>query len=221
MGSTDYSLAPSIDIFSSAVIFKAGYPDWDYSVRLNKTYIKNGRSVNSPSTVIPNIDISRKEPSAGSGNSAPYLEAYTTLGVFSLFDTVNSFIATDTVCKTTGNCLTGDEVSIKTLGMAQFPNAETFTQGFWSAVGYVFGLLIIISLLLPLSNIIKALVQEKETKLREGMMMMSLRTDALWTSWIFQFMLLFLPLSAILTAAGQRLFEFSSPSYIFLYFLVR
>lgn len=180
MGSPEYSLAPNMNIFSSAIIFNEGYPSWDYSVRLNKTYSKNGRSKNSPSTVIANIDISRKEPAASSGNSEPYLQSYTALGIFSLLDTVNSFIATSTACKTTGNCLSADQVTIETLGTANFPNVETFTQGFWSAVGFVFGLLIIISLLLPLSNIIKALVQEKETKLREGMMMMSLRSDALW-----------------------------------------
>jgi hypothetical protein len=184
MGSTEYSLDPSIDIFSSAVIFNKGYPEWDYSVRLNKSYTLNGRDLNSPSTIIKNIDISRKDPAGGSGRSLPYLEAYSALGIFNLFDTVNSYIATDTVCKATGKCLTGDEVRIKTLGTANFPNAQTFTQGFWSAVGYVFGLLIIISLLLPLSNIIKALVQEKETKLREGMMMMSLRSDALWYVYV-------------------------------------
>ena len=36
---------------------------------------------------------------------------------------------------------------------------------------------------------------EKETKLKEGMMMMGLRGDVHYWSWIFHFMCLFLPLS--------------------------
>jgi ATP-binding cassette subfamily A (ABC1) protein 3 len=135
-------------------------------------------------------------------------------------DTVNSFIASNTTCQKTGNCLYSDHVSLTTLGVANFPNMDTTTQGFWSAIGFVFALLIIISVLLPLSNVIKSLVQEKETKLREGMMMMSLRGDALWLSWIMNFMLLFVPLSIILMLAGKWLFEFSSNSYIFIYFMV-
>jgi hypothetical protein len=138
----------------------------------------------------PNTDISQKFP-----DDSPYLEAYLKLGVYQIMDSVNSFIGSDTVCQKTGNCLYSDHVSMTTLGLANFPNVETTTQGFWSAVGFVFALLIIISLLLPLSNVIKSLVQEKETKIREGMMMMSLRSDALWLSWIMNFMLLFLPLS--------------------------
>ena len=77
----------------------------------------------------------------------------------------------------------------------------------------------IISLLLPLSNVIKALVQEKETKMREGMLMMALRGDALWVTWILNFMALFLPLSILLTISSNQLFQYSSSQYIFFYFM--
>jgi ATP-binding cassette, subfamily A (ABC1), member 3 len=80
--------------------------------------------------------------------------------------------------------------------------------------------LMIISLLLPLSNVIKVLVEEKETKMRESMMMMALRSDSLWLTWIMHFMLLFLPLSIILTLASRQLFTYSNPAYIFIYFMV-
>jgi len=46
----------------------------------------------------------------------------------------------------------------------------------------------IITLLYPFFNIIKSLVLEKETKLREGMMMMSMRSDAMWISWVIDFL---------------------------------
>ena len=215
MGSSAYSTDPTVPIYSSAIIFNAGYPQWDYTVRLNRTYTVFGVSKRSPSTAVPVNDISYNSPT-----DSPYLAAYLKLGVYTLFDTVNSFIATNTVCQSTGNCQYVDKVNINTLGTANFPNVMTLTQGFWSQVGFVFALLIIISLLLPLSNVIKALVQEKETKIREGMMMMSLRGDVLWITWIVHFLCLFLPLSIILTLASKGLFTYSSPAYIFIYFMV-
>ena len=215
MGSPAYSVDPTVPIYSSAIIFDSGYPDWDYSVRLNMSFTVFGRSVKSPDTSLSNNAISIKSPS-----NSPYLEAYLKLGVYTIFDTVNSFIATKSLCLKQGYCENNDKVRLKTLGTANFPNSATVTQGFWSAVGFIFALLIIISLLLPLANVIKSLVHEKESKLREGMMMMSLRSDALWTTWIMHFMLLFLPLSIILTFAGKGLFTYSAPTYIFLYFFV-
>ena len=212
--SSSYSVDPKVDIFSSAIIFTAGYPNWNYDIRLNRTYVENGRSRDSPDTSLPINDISAKSPS-----DSRYLEAYMQLGIYTLTDVVNSFIASRTFCEVTPNCQTSDIVKIRTLGTAEFPNVKTLSQGFWSTVGFVFALLIIISLLFPLSNVIKALVQEKESKLREGMMMMALRGDALWFSWIVHFMLLFVPLSIILTLAGRGLFAYSSQQYIFIYFL--
>ena len=217
VGSASYSVDPSIPIYSTAIIFNSGYPNWDYTVRQNVTYTVFGVSVKSPSTALPVNNIAVKSP-----ETSPYLTGYLNLGTYTIFDTVNSFIATRTVCEVigNGNCRDSDRVDINTLGTADFPNVATMTQGFWSVIGFIFALLIIISLLLPLANVIKALVQEKETKLREGMMMMSLRSDVLWLTWIMHFMLLFLPLSIILTLAGRGLFTYSSPTYIFIYFLV-
>lgn len=51
-------------------------------------------------------------------------------------------------------------------------------------------------------------------------MMMSMRSDALWISWIINFIALLLPLSILLTIAGSKLFAYSRGQYIFLYFFV-
>jgi ATP-binding cassette, subfamily A (ABC1), member 3 len=139
------------------------------------------------------------------------LDVYLNANAYTLLDTVNSFIATRTA---------GKKVSISTAGIAHFPSAAVKVSLFWQNVGSVFALLMIISLLLPLSNVIKVLVEEKETKMRESMMMMALRSDTLWLSWIMHFMLLFLPLSIILALASRQLFTYSNPMYIFFYFMV-
>lgn len=78
--------------------------------------------------------------------------------------------------------------------------------------------MLIIGLMYPLANIIKSLVHEKETKMREGMLMMALTGEALWISWVIHFILLFLPLSVILTFASMSLFEYSDKVLVFLYF---
>jgi hypothetical protein len=67
---------------------------------------------------------------------------------------------------------------------------------------------------------IKSLVSEKEAKLREGMSMMAMRSDAFWASWIFDFICLLLPLSILLTLAGRTVFQYSSPGLVFIYFFV-
>lgn len=43
-----------------------------------------------------------------------------------------------------------------------------FQAGFWGSVGGFFGVLVVITLLYPVSNVIRNLVLEKEMRLREG-----------------------------------------------------
>lgn len=104
-------------------------------------------------------------------------------------------------------------------GVADFPNGKYINAGFWANVGFIFGLLMIIAFCLPIANVIVYLVQEKESKMRESMYMMAMRSDVLWLSWIFHFMCLFLPLSILLSIAGVLLFEYSSGIYVFFYFI--
>jgi hypothetical protein len=66
----------------------------------------------------------------------------------------------------------------------------------------------------------QSLVEEKETRMRETMYMMGLRSDALWLSWAVHFLALWVPLSLLLTACSRQLFTFSEPGYVLLYFLV-
>jgi ABC-type multidrug transport system ATPase subunit len=105
-------------------------------------------------------------------------------------------------------------------GALDFPNLRSETDGFWEGLGDFFPLLMIISLLFPLSNAIKSLVVEKETRMREGYMIMSLRGDVYWITWIINFFALFLPLSIILTIVGENLFTFSDAVFIFFYFFL-
>lgn len=208
-------------IFSSAVIFKQNFPNWDYQIRMNYTYSEQLTRRYLPKSSVPPLDIALKRASQNTGRSAgePYLNAYVNGNYFSLVDTVNSFIATKT-CELTAFCVPYTEkINLRMNNGVAFPNEYAETTGFWGAIGATFALLMIISLLYPLSNVIKSLVEEKESKLREGMYMMALRGDSLYLSWIVNFLALFIPLSFLLTIFSGNLFRYSDSSLIFLYFL--
>ena len=140
-------------------------------------------------------------------------------GYVALANAINSFITTST-CQSTGTCSTSEAYKTHVSHLLPFPNAGYETTGFWGAIGYVFALWLIIVLLYPVSNTISSLVREKESKLREGMMMMALRSDALWVSWWFNFMCLYVPLSLLLMWVGATLFSYSDQGLIFLYFVL-
>ena len=51
------------DVYSSALIIKTAYPNWEYTVRFNRTFALNGATgVGSPNTAKPVVDISVKNP---------------------------------------------------------------------------------------------------------------------------------------------------------------
>lgn len=221
MGSTAYAVDPKLPIYSSAIIINQGYPAWDYTLRLNKT-IGRGISVGAtaPSTTIPFVDIKVKSGTAiPSTSQDPYAISYLKANYYALTDVVDSFITTSS-CLSTGLCSAGSKVTVNMAGIANFPNAYALQSGFWGLIGFLFALVVIIGIMYPLANIISALVREKESKIREGMMMMALHGEALWASWIFHFICLFLPLAIILTIIGTKVFPYSQPQYIFFYFML-
>jgi len=219
VGTDTYAYAG--DVYSSAVIFKSGAPGWDYTVRVNQTYYAYGGRFGSPDTGSPAEDISVISPSGGGQQlGGQELVQFAQVGVYALMDAVHSFAATQAACAAAPAGAACPPVVVHTAGVAYFPNPKITDSGFWGGIGFLFALLMIIALLLPLSNVIKALVQEKETKMREGMLMMALRGDALWLSWVMHFLALFLPLSILLTVAGGQLFQYSNPFYIWCYFMV-
>ena len=220
----------SAPIFSGAVVLNSAAPAWDYTIRLNQTYIKYGLRFGTPPTDMNNVDISIKTNVDVLGNDQgtnyeTFGEAYVNSGYMSLTDFVNSFILSTT---TNGGTLDHSAwaatktYNSQTTAVAKFPNPQVQTTGFWGAIGPYFALVLIIVLLYPLSNVVASLVREKETKLREGMMMMAMRSDAMMISWWFNFICLFLPLSILLTIVGtggrSPLFQYSTPTYIFFYF---
>ena len=213
--SKTYAYDRSKDVISSAIIFTSGYPNWQYTIRKNAT--------NGPDTFGPVVDdgVRTNVERTDNGRDGPFLHAHYLSGTSTLTNVVNSYIATMT-CRNSLTCNSAQNESVKfwEAGTVPFPNPKDSEEGFWSAIGDMFSILMIICLLYPVSNMIKELVIEKESKLREGMMMMSMRSDVLWVSWIVHFLCLILSLSVILMLAGSSLFPYSQGIMVFLYFFL-
>lgn len=167
-----------------------------------------------PRTDGADIDLTIKASSFATNNQA-YLDS----GYLSLADLITSYVATKTCRLSPGQCGENEIIRTANLGIADFPNGKFIDAGFWADIGFIFGLLMIIAFCLPIANVIVYLVQEKETKMRESMYMMAMRSDALWLSWLFHFLCLFVPLAILLTLAGRLLFQYSSGTFVFFYFM--
>ena len=84
-----------------------------------------------------------------------------------------------------------------------------------------FGLLIIIAYLVPISRMIAQIVQEKEYKIKEMMMMMGLSNFPYWMSWITYYSILYLVLAIFATAIiGTQIFVYAQKGFFFLLFLL-
>ena len=209
-----YTFDKSMKLISGAIIFTgtSNY-QWSYKMRFNMSEL--------PDTTHLDVDNSIRSNTAQTDDNRdpPFLDAYTWGGTFAVANVVNSWLASYS-CRLTSMCTSSEDVMVEMAGSVKFPNPEVQLSEFWGALGGSFAILMILALLYPLSNMIKSLVAEKESKLREGMMMMSLRSDALWSAWILHFILLILPLSILLTLVGAYLFENSSSFLVFSYFFV-
>jgi ATP-binding cassette subfamily A (ABC1) protein 3 len=72
------------------------------------------------------------------------------------------------------------------LKMKKLPFPPTAVNNFLLALGFGLGLLVVISFLYTAATITKELVLEKESRIRESMLMMGLRQWVLWASWFIK-----------------------------------
>src|SRR5574343_90665 len=93
-------------------------------------------------------------------------------------------------------------------------------DSFLVGLGNTLVFLLIFSFLLPVCRFLSAIVQEKETRTKEMMMMMGLKSSAYWLSWITYYFCIYTVISIFITIiiVGMKVFTFSRPGLIFLYF---
>ncbi len=197
---------------------------WDYSLRVNHTreqtvtnpdYANIGYyEMNTPVTA-QDVDIKqRSQEYTGTGpqgrKSFPGTELYYLSGLLSMQQYVDQFILSHDGTATTLNS-----------GVANFPTEEYKTDGFWSNVGTFFSVLFVIIMLIPVGDVIKQLVLDKELRLKEGMMQMGLHSSVYWSAWITNFFTYFFLLSIAVALCGLiKIFQNSNVFYIFLFFFL-
>jgi len=218
-----YSLDGSITpLIGAAIVFSSGAPSWDYSIRLNTTR-QTGTGTSGFEqwavqtkfgTTDPFVQDYSQSPSNMDGYPPgpprPFNYQYMTSGALALQMLVDEFIFEQE----------GVPNKPPAYQLAQFPYASYITTGFWSSVGSLFAIFMVLALMYPVVNMIKALVQEKELKLKEGMKMMGLSPIAHALSWWAHFSIFFLALSILMSASSGNLFEYSDSSLIFWWYML-
>ena len=91
---------------------------------------------------------------------------------------------------------------------------------FLIGLGYTLVFFLEFSFMIPALRMLSAIVQDKETRTKEIMMMMGLKSSAYWCSWITFYFIVYTFNCIIITIiiVGMNVFTYSSPGLIFLYF---
>lgn len=117
------------------------------------------------------------------------------------------------------------ELTARPVSASLFPEAAYRTDDFAGAIGALLPLFIILSYIVPVSQLIRALVLEKERKIKEGMKMMGLTNSAFYLSWFATTFVQFLLIAVLVTAVARNgtnnsVFIYSEGIMVFIFFLV-
>jgi len=228
IGQTGYSTSPEIDNIGAAVLLKSAHPSWEYTLQLNHT-VNLGFNYQIPPTDMYTNNLLKTpydfDDIEGRADKR-YGELYYESGLLSLQNVVDNFIIQQTAEKRSGNnpqsLRLDDDKNITLLAnIVDFPSPGYETESFWASVAPYYGVFMIMALLYSVSIIIRSLVMEKETKLKEGMKMMSLTDFALFFSWSIHFISNFAIISILLALVGSKsLYKYSSLFLIWLYYFL-
>lgn len=163
-----------------------------YEIRLNYTTIPNTNEITNFVTI---------------GLDRAYQQYYLS-GFLTLQRTLNEF-----VWNQTNSC--ADDF-LPNLWSMPMPTAAYSQNSFFLQVGYLLGLTIVMAYLYPTSRLIKMIVEEKEIKMKEVMLILGLRTWAHWWSWTLTSLIMFSIISVLVTRVlAANILRHSDPSYLF------
>ena len=145
--------------------------------------------------------------------SASALFGYSYTGFLSLQQAIDKYIIDAAAANNGGLLATELQASVSLM-----PTRAFRSDNFFEAIGGVLGLFFMLAFIYPVSRLIRALVVEKELKLKEGMRMMGLRRSVLDITWLLTFALQMLLTTGIITfATSSSVFEYSSASLVFVW----
>lgn len=83
--------------------------------------------------------------------------------------------------------------------VTSFPTTKFTSNPFYDFAALVFGFFFVLTYIVPVSSLIRGLVLEKETRLREGMKMMGMTNMSYNLAWIISYVILFLFIGLLVT----------------------
>lgn len=186
---------------------------WDYAIRSNFTQIGSdsvsclysgcSTTYNIPSTKYYTDDYSKPQ-------SAGYMYGYTYSGFSTLQQTMDQFIFS--------HYTTNSTTPIIHASVSMMPTTSYITDNFEQVISSTLPLFYMLSFTYPVSRIIRALVMEKESRIKEGMKMMGLTDFSYNLSW---FITIFIQLTVmvilITLVTSTSVFEYSNKVYVFIF----
>jgi len=156
-------------------------------------------------TTLPNVN--QVTNWAATGLNRRYQRYYLS-GYMTLQRTVNEFAMAQSGCNE-------DLSSVMSMPM---PTAAYSQNPFFTQVGYLLGLTMAMAFLYPTSRFIKTLVEEKETKMKETLLILGVRAWVHWMSWVITALLVFLVITVTVTfTLSSSVLMHSDPGYLFAY----
>jgi ATP-binding cassette subfamily A (ABC1) protein 3 len=169
--------------------------DFRYKIRMNYTTVPNTNEITNFVSIGLNTDYQMY-----------YLSGYLTLQ-----RTLNEFVfSQDEACAD----MSADLSSLWSMPM---PTAAYSQNPFFLEVGFLLGLSIVMAFLYPTSRLIKSIVEEKESRMKETLFILGLKGWAHWLSWFITAIVVFFIITITVTAAMTNTFvTYSDSFYIFL-----
>lgn len=201
---------------------------WDYSIRVNYTSdaqenkkhaiaCLSGPDFNSthdyrrwkncdylyhiPSTKFNTIDLFKPQ-------TARFINGYLFSGFSALQQTIDEFIFSQY----------GEQTEV-IASVSPFPTESFTSDTFQYVISSTLGMFYMLSYLYPVSQIVRALVLEKEMRIKEGMKMMGLTDFVYNMSWLIVLFCQMTVVSALITlVTADSVFEYSNNVLVFVFF---
>jgi ATP-binding cassette subfamily A (ABC1) protein 3 len=168
--------------------------DFQFKIRMNYTTVPNTNEITNYVAIGLNRDY----------------QMYYLSGFLTLQRTLNEFaFSRDNVC-------TDRKEELASLWSMPMPTAAYSQNPFFTQVGYLLGLTMVMAFLYPTSRLIKTIVEEKETRMKETLFILGLKGWAHWLSWLITSLVVYFIITITTTAVlTSNLFTHSDAGYIF------
>jgi ATP-binding cassette subfamily A (ABC1) protein 3 len=228
-----------------AVVFNAGPPAWDYSIRMNRTDVPDPtQTVNTYATTFAPLSgqlytvTPRGMPGFSSlqlavdrfilgARAAPLdpsevvrlaIAALSRFAPPTLLPALATELGSPAKAAAAAQWLASEARLPQQVHLIPFPTPQYSTNIFFSQVLYSLTLLLVIAFVYPVSQLIRGLVLEKELRLRESLRQMGATDGALWGSWMAVYAALYCVMCVLIAVMGIRVFPASNKALIFVLF---